>query len=179
MGKTLTYEVGKANIGRKVRCNAKDGARAASFGTLVGCTSSHAEIKLDNYSGPSMKFDWKDVRDWTSRNAAPLRPAVPEAKPLIATKIAAAPVAPAPVQAVESTAPDPFAVFGSVSAKLPAAVAAIDAAEEDIDAATEMLEQAKAKHSEAVAKLAELRKQIATATAVIDSHLIGTSEART
>lgn len=182
MGKPLTYEVGRINIGRRVRWKQRDGGNP-SFAVLVGASPKHAEIKPDNYSGPPKQVPWPDVLDWTSRNPGPLKMPEPEPKPVLAAKIVTP--APAPAQTLASSngthAPrvDPFAVFGTLSAQMPIAIAEIDAAEEEIDTATEMLQAAQARHAEAVRKLADLRKQIATATAVIDMHLIGTSHATT
>ena len=189
MGRSITYEIGKINIGRKVRYNAGDKGPPC-FATLVAAHPKHADVKPSGYSGPPKQIPWAEIEDWTSRNPTPLlmpepTPApAPAAKPVVAAKITtvSVPASPSPQatpaqNGTHHPKPDPFAVFGQLSAQLPVAVSEIEAAEGEIDAATEMLNQAHARHAEAVRRLADLRKQLATATAVIDMHLVGTSQA--
>lgn len=160
MGQELNYEIGRLNIGRRVKVYGHANKQHGMSAKLVEATEKYAVCLLDNH-GKTERYDWANVRDWTSHNTAPLElppaKAVPMSKP-----------APAPVVVAPPIPKDPFAVFAGLSQEVPLAMQAIAEAEEEVDTATEMLQQAEARHKKAKQGLTDIKAAIAAAAAMLD-----------
>lgn len=159
MGRELSVEVGRLNIGRRVKVFQDDKAHGMSA-KLVEAHDRYAVCLIDNSPKPD-KYEWRHVRDWTSHNPNPL--VLPPMKAV--PKLAPMTVAPTPVPVAQK---DPFAVFAGLSQEIPAAMKAIAEAEEEVDTATEMLQQAEARKRLAVQGLADIKAAVASAAALLD-----------
>jgi hypothetical protein len=75
MGQTLTYELGKANIGRIVKImplgRRTQNSQGAMIARLVGATRSAAEVVPKGHKRPEM-IEWRHIRDYTTGNRGPL-----------------------------------------------------------------------------------------------------------
>lgn len=172
MGRTLTYEVGKLNIGRRVKVYGRTNGHGVP-GTLKGAEIKHAIVHLDG-SQREEKVEWASVRDWLSHNPKPLvQPPVPAAAPEVgaAVPIRITPPAPPPPPSITTR----FDVYKNLATDLDSAVRDVRIAEDLVDEAMENLETARAQHTEAVDRVKALRAQVAKSLAAVDEVLVGTS----
>ena len=180
MGQQLTYEIGKLNIGRRVKLMGKDNKQHGMGGHVMEAHPTHAVCRIDNHGQPE-KIAWDRVRDWTSMNNKPLVVPV-RAVPRTVT----IPASPAPAVQTQSWPPpppvapadSPFAFYAQLGPSLELAVREVSAAEDMVNEAMEQLQAAQATHSEAVSKVNKLRKQAEDALKAVDLVLAGTSLAR-
>jgi len=193
MGRSLTYELGKVNIGRRVKVrdlhSSKGGSKQHGIGaTLMAAHPKYAECRIDNHKELT-QIDWLEVRDWTSMNPSPL----------IIPKIPAAPVVraaghaeskpptisinyPAPIaEPTAPPAPQPPKIeggFADIDAKIDEAISAVADAEDQVDAALEMYQDAQRYHTQAVEKLDAVRSEAQKIMDRINARLVGTSRAQ-
>mgnify|MGYP000925234258 CR=1 FL=1 len=162
MGQTLNYEIGQLNIGRRVKVYGTGAKQHGMGAKLVAAHPKEAEVLIDNHGQRPERFDWQNIRDWTSQNPNPLNLPAVKATPIVK-------VTPTPIMVAPPAPPkDPFAVFAGLSQEIPAAMQAIAEAEEEVDTATEMLQQAEARHKRAKQGLVDIKAAIDAARAMID-----------
>ena len=78
MGQTLTYELGRANIGRIVRImplGRPCGRKHANVAKLIGASRKCALVLPKGHRHTEL-VEWRHIKDYTSGNRVPL--AVPE-----------------------------------------------------------------------------------------------------
>jgi len=171
MGQALTFEIGKMNIGRRVKLYGRQNGHGVP-GTLKGAEPKHAVVRPDGHNQDE-RVEWENVLDWTSHNPRSLmKPAAAEYAPLpkIAPKVIAPPASPPPQES-------PFAGYATLGPSLDAAIAEVRAAEDLVDEQMENLESAKQAHTAAVDRVRQLRAQAARALSAVDAVLAGTSAA--
>lgn len=156
MGKALTYEIGRLNIGRWVRCTGCPGISQEQRGKLVTANPKNALIKLMNRDAVT-EIPWKHISDWTSKNnGVPLvMPPETPADARIRENGKAQPMTP-----VKHAVPMPPLNMGDLGGKIREAVA-------DVASAKAMLDEAESRlrglRNDAVAQLNSIDQTIRAA----------------
>lgn len=179
MGQLITYEVGRLNIGRRVKVKEGPANRRGGRGTLAAADPEFATIKPDGH-GKNERAEWDRVMDWTSHNQFALVMPPPRATPIVLNghKPAFEPT-PVPMADVGGTLPttDPFAVYADLGGALRTAADEVNAAEDLLDEALDRVHECRRVHDAAVEKLGKLRSRAAGALTAIDTMLAGTTAA--